>query len=260
MSVRLVDGKFQHYPKGEKFEWDQEVAIAFPDMARRSIPLYEQMHRLHAMILLTHANQMYNASGRSDMFRYRIADVGASHGEFLSTVLRMQHLAGGAPLSLSAFEPSEAMRSHIERNAPGTSIHDIPLGENEIGCNGGFDAVACHYTLQFVEEEKQLHAIYELKNMVKPGGLLLFAQKDGYQDFVPDFIKGPINDHYLDFRRENGYTDQEIYEKTKALKGVMHTTPMDEIRHLFKPGFTIRTDTVRMGAFNAFVSVKDHYG
>ena len=257
MSLKMVNGRAVHFPKGEKFEWDEEVAAVFPDMARRSIPLYRQMHELHAMIVLRAARERCGCEERKDLFTYRVADVGASYGEFLRCIQDNRHLAGEAKLSLSAYEPSRHMRTAIEHHVPGAYVYEHALGGNEIGCKGGFDAVACHYTLQFVPEEKQLWAINELKDMVAPGGIFLFAQKDDYQDFIPQFIKGPVSDHYLQFRRDNGYSDQEIAEKTRALKGAMNTMPASQIRHLIRPGFTIMADTVRMGQFGAFVAVKD---
>ena len=116
MSIDVIGKRIVHFPReADKFEFDSEVATIFPDMAKRSIPMYEEVHRLHVSLLL-------------DLFiereQVRVIDVGASRGEFFLEIcnqlqwpLEQRH----PRIDLVAIDSSESMLKLLSSEMPWVS-------------------------------------------------------------------------------------------------------------------------------------------
>ena len=254
----LKDGV--HIPEDpNRFVFDDEVAAIFPDMARRAIPLYERMHEMHSRFVFKYYHKCAKMIKRTEPFR--ILDIGVSHGEFLCRLRlgfdRMTDMK--LAVGMAATEYSDAMIAKAERNFAGT----IPVFEWGLGLEDPpddiaavqFDVIACHHVLQFVPEGCKNTAFYQIGQLLKPGGMFLYADKSVCDD---PFIDSLVDDEYKDWRVSNGYTREEIEAKTKALKGTMFPVPTDHTDYYAKnAGFKHIYDTAKMWDFRIAIMVKE---
>src|SRR5471030_388891 len=172
MTVSKEDGgRIVHMPANpDRFEFDSEVAPLFPNMARRSIPLYHMAHRMHAQM----AAHWFLHPGAS------VIDVGASRGEFFKNLDQVFAENGGTGgVRMVATDSSEDMCSLLKAEFPHVEVrHQDMLSAEFSTTKERYDVVNCMYVVQFLPTDKQEEAIRTLASMVKPGGALMFGQKE----------------------------------------------------------------------------------
>ena len=247
-----------HFPANpEKFEFDDQVASIFPNMARRSIPYYEEMHRTHADIVVQFVKDHY------DKRHVEMLDIGASHGEFASLLLNRFEMMG-QDYHVKLLDASPDMCEHMidrYRNYDRVKVIQKPFGlDVMLDMAGKCDIVACHYVAQFVPLKERGLFITRIAQVMRPGALLLWGEKESYirpqSDHHRSIIK-TMESLYNQFRLDNGYTQEEIDAKTKALSGSMW--PIDSVQTqwmLEQAGFHQVIPTFRYGQFHCFATVK----
>lgn len=238
------DGRLVHYPTDRtKFVFDAEVAEIFPDMARRSIPLFYETHALHAGLAMP---------WRYTEAAVRILDVGASRGAFLKALDNLIPIAGD---DVVAMDISKPMMDLLSQELPTVQaiVGDITLAvDNKVMEPESVDILNCTYVLQFIPEALQVPLLREMATWVRPGGVMFLGQKFTVSGQVGEWL----HDQYIEFRVANGYSLEEIIAKTEALKNSMWPMPDGLLRHYMKSlGFEV-TETSRWGVFNNYMCVK----
>jgi tRNA (cmo5U34)-methyltransferase len=110
------------------------------------------------------------------------------------------------------------------------------------------------WTLQFVrplQRDQLIRSIYE--NLV-PGGVLICVEKilTNSSDMNRFFI-----DFYYDFKRRNGYSEEEIVKKREALENVLIPYRIEENMELFRRnGFETVETFFQWYNFTGFLCVK----
>jgi tRNA (cmo5U34)-methyltransferase len=250
-----------HFPENpEKFEFDSEVASVFDDMARRSIPLYEELHRFAAML----AMREYFAA-RAEGRPFLVMDVGASTGQFfraLWAALNTKPENEIAGLEAIAIDTSPHMLKRIKEGLPHVKTlcmqaEDIPdrMRRETIYDERQFDFVTALYVFQFIPISwgARAEAITSVADMLRPGGVMVAANKER----MSDRLEAKSTHSYHGFRMQNGYTAQEIAAKTKALANSMWTEPNDAFRnYLSTAGMGEVEEVFRWLQFAAYVAVK----
>ena len=208
MSVESANGRVIHYPANPtKFSFDAEVASLFDDMAPRSIPMYEEVHRMHVAMLRSYFVP--------DAF---IVDVGSSTGRLFSTIeTEMGQTVDQLGLRCLAIDSSEAMMDKVRSRFPSVTCVESSLpGVPDL--KGQADIIFCLYTMQFVPVAQRARAMAWFHRNLKPNGVLVLGQKE----VVRSRTMSPLfSEEYYAFRRRNGYTQAEIDAKTAALAGSM---------------------------------------
>lgn len=248
----LEEGK--HFPADpNKFQFDSEVAALFQDMARRSIPLYQEMHNLHADYVFRRLKETRP---------FHVLDIGASRCAFLAQVM-VQCFLGYKELRppgvfFSACDASESMVSATQQDEQLAKCIDYIVadvsGPEPFYEDQQFDCVVMHYVMQFIPVEKRVLVWSRVSRLVRSGGFLLFGEKNHIDDPVIDSV---MHENYIQFRRGNGYTKEEIEAKTKALKNSMWPATRKETEtDLFWAGFQSPTVTTCSGQFRSFIARK----
>lgn len=195
-----------HYPANpDKFEFDSEVADVFPDMARRSIPLFYETHGIHAEMCrdLIEAGQN------------RILDVGASRGAFIQALYDWY---GPQVLDVTTIENSPYMIEHLEQDYPHARHELCDLSSREfLRDMRTFDIINMSYVLQFIPPALQPSVVTQVVRMLRPGGLLFVGAKLA----VHGQLGKALHEQYISWRMTRGYTREEIDAKTKALASSM---------------------------------------
>lgn len=228
-----------HFPaKPDKFEFDGDVAEIFDAMALRSIPLYAEMHRLFA--------DMYAPRFRAGAV---LCDVGSSTGAFFAAVeRRIGSPCREAGLTTYAIDTSTAMMGKLRTRFPAahTIVGDVSVLPD---LPQPADVIACLYVLQFLKRDQRARALDWLKRNLAPGGVLLLGQKE-----VPHWKHRKVfQETYYAFRRDNGYTQQEIDAKTAALQNAMWPVAQEELEHELQERNMDYTETTRWMQFTSGV-------
>lgn len=244
--VHERDGDPVHYPKHRDFfQFDDEVAAIFPNMAARSIPMYGEVHRFHAALV----SRMYGATGTLGLL-----DIGASRGQFIGEIcnqFQIDRENGRAGVDCWAIESSRPMLDFLQKDFPFIQAIEADITTTP-SLGRKFEVVSMLYVLQFIPNDHKRTVLRWLHDeVVKPGGLLILGQKEEVSS--PAMLR-PLTDEYMQFRVNNGYSWDEIRAKTEALKNSMWCLRRDDLVSLLHSvGFYGIEETTRWAMFSTLV-------
>ena len=228
------------------FEFNEEVAQVFDDMLARSIPAYAQQQQMMAEL----AVKFYQPGSI-------VYDLGCS----TATTLAM--LAGklGPDARLVGYDNSEPMlekaRAKLDA-ADLTNRVDLRfLDLNRRPEPGIFDdagVVNMSWTLQFVRPIWRDQLISAIYNGLREGGILIVNEKVLTND---SNINRYFIELYYDFKRKQGYSEEEISRKREALENILVPYRIEENLDLFRRnGFDIVETFFQWYNFAGFLCVK----
>lgn len=245
------DGCAVHYPSNpSKFVFDAEVSAIFPDMARRSIPMYEEAHRVHARLL----------GSPSRIPEIALLDIGASRGHFIREVCSRLGIAAGVGrkgVRAVAIDISRDMLDRLSKEMPWVEAHCVAAEDfgTFLSEPVNADAACLFYVLQFIEgREARVAALANAYRHLRPGGVLFLGQKEAIR---PARVEADFTDVYYKFRTDNGYTLDEILAKTEALKGSMWVDSRAGLEAMLaQVGFVDVVETTRWLQFATYMARK----
>jgi tRNA (cmo5U34)-methyltransferase len=259
MSLVIADnGDPVHVPKRrDVFEWDAEVASIFDNMALRSIPMYAETHRVHAAMIKRYTDHYMTGYRVGHHHKIVVGDIGASTGAFFKTLAEVYHcqIVTGIPrISAVAFDSSLDMLKDLEDKMPWVRCiqFDVSNGIADLGMK--FDVVNLSYILQFLPQGTRFPLLKSIANSMEMGGLLFISQKEAIEDEPIDQL---FTQEYIQYRRDNGYTVEEINAKTVALRNAMWVDTFGFTKEmLVAAGFKTVQPTTRWLNFSSLVAVK----
>lgn len=239
------DGRAIHFPANpDRFAFDQEVSQIFPEMARRSIPLFYETHRLHA----------YLCKAWMQRDTVDIIDIGASRGAFLHEMQKLYSLDKREGVTVTALDYSMSMVEHLRRDFPWAYVGYADVTSSQFMRDmRQYDIINCTYVVQFVPRCKQVAVLSKLAEMLKPGGVLFLGQKT---DAEGTALGRMLHDQYIRFRLEEGYSLEEIQAKTAALKNSMWPMQDSELTHYLRSFGLKFHETSRWTVFNNYACTK----
>ena len=198
------------------FAFDQAVAGVFPDMIRRSVPGYETVIPLSGLLAAR-----YLQAGS------KVYDLGCSLG---ATTLAVLDQIGASKCEIVAVDNSAAMLEQARETRswdPRVSFTQSDVCDVEID---DASVVLMNYLLQFVDPDRRLQLLKNIRNGLRPDGALIFSEKlAGDAEFTAI---------HESFKRANGYTDLEVSQKRTALENVMLPDTLDtHLARLADAGF-----------------------
>jgi tRNA (cmo5U34)-methyltransferase len=254
------DGVPVHYPKrADHFEFDEEVSEIFEDMAQRSIPMYGEVHRINAAIIERHK--------KGKRPPYVIWDIGGSTGmaeKALADRLGFYAPHGCQEIAAHIIDVSEPMLKKVHQKLPWTVGHALDITQQGWTETPGLpqpDCIILNYVLQFVKGPYKSYILKACARALRPRGLLLIAQKEAAKANSSGVVTAAMDESYIQFRRDNGYTDDEIERKTAALKNAMWlTTKQTTLTTLYESGFDTVYETTRWCQFASYACTKTKSG
>ena len=147
------------------FEFNNEVADVFDDMVERSIPFYEEIHRL--IVDLT--DRFYSGKGK-------VFDLGCSTGTTIA-LLEKAFLAKNKPISFVGVDTSEPMLEQAAKKC--RLVRDVHFQKQDMTKVDFSNAeiVILNYTLQFLKVEKRGELLEKIYQALPKGGCLLLSEK-----------------------------------------------------------------------------------
>jgi len=192
---------------GKHWTFDGDVTAVFDDMLRRSIPQYEVMRETVFRLGCRHVEP-----GTS------IVDLGCSRGEALQPFVDKF----GAQCRFVGVDVSEPMLAAARERFNGymsSGIVDIrELDLRETFPPERASVVMGILTLQFVPIEYRQRIVQDAHDCLVPGGAFIVVEKVLGANARLDkaFVA-----EYLDMKRRQGYTEDQIKRKRLSLEGVL---------------------------------------
>lgn len=239
------DEVFKQKSPGD-FEFNEIVAEVFDDMLQRSIPYYNAQQEMLQELCV----KCWQPGST-------IYDLGCSTA---TTLIRLAK-AQGIHARLIGYDNSPSMLARAHAN-----LADCGLADRvEIRCadlNGDLaqltldnaGVVTMCWTLQFIRPMQRDKLIRHIYNALARNGALLVTEKvlTNRGDLNRLFVE-----FYYDFKRRNGYSENEILIKREALENVLIPYRIEENVELFRRnGFEIVETFFQWYNFAGFVCLK----
>lgn len=218
-----------------------DVAETFVEHIRQSVPLYEEGHKLIC--------QLSDFFVQSDSVVY---EIGTSTGELIRKLA--QHNATKPDTRWIGIDVEKAMAekaaSHCA-DVPNVSIvhDDARLMDLEPA-----DMIVSYYTMQFVPPRSRQELFDKIYASLNWGGAFLIFEK----------VRGPdarfqdiLTQLYTDFKIQNGFSNDEIVEKSRSLKGVLEPfSTQGNLDLLERAGFKDVVTVQKYLCFEGFLAIK----
>lgn len=198
-----------------------EVPAAFDSHVERSVPAY---HECHAMIADL-ADQLVPAGGRC-------YDLGCSTGAL--TALLAERLAPRRAEVVGVDREPDMVRQAAERCAQLSGVRLLTSGVEELELEPA-DLVVSYYTLQFVPLRVRREVLESIRRALAPAGALILFEKV----LAPTARSQEVAvGAYHDWKRGQGFSDDEIAAKARSIRGVLQPlSPAENEAMLRRAGF-----------------------
>lgn len=225
------------------FVFNEKVAQVFDDMLVRSVPFYvETQHMIQEM-----GKRFYQPGTE-------IVDLGCSTG---TTLINLREAIGPAA-RLVGYDNSDPMLAKAREKVAARGFQEsisFKFGDinGAISLSNASVAIMT-WTLQFVRPLMRDQLVKSIFDGLTPGGVLICVEKvlTNSSDMNRFFI-----DFYYDFKRRNGYTEEEIVRKREALENVLIPYRIEENTELFRRnGFETVETFFQWYNFAGFLCVK----
>jgi tRNA (cmo5U34)-methyltransferase len=235
---KAVDANINQHNAGWSFDG---ISEDFDSHILRSIPLYESGHTL-----VCHYSDFFL---KADSVAY---DLGCSTGQMLAKLA--QRHPQKQNLRLIGIDTVEDMvgkaRRLCARDARLEFVHGNALDIQFAPA----DMVIANYTIQFLPPRVRQAMVDRVYQALNWGGAFFMFEKvrapDGrFQDYA--------NQVYVEFKLDNGFSEAEIVNKTRSIKGVMEPfSTQGNLDLLKRAGFVDVMSIQKYVCFEGFLAIK----
>lgn len=210
----------------DDFAFNGEVTAVFDDMVDRSVPFYQEIHRMTAELAADYAQPGTN-----------VYDLGCSTGHALLQIDAA--MPPGGDVNFIGIDESVEMLAKCEAKLIAARIgrpYELRRGNLNEGLTiDNASVVLLVLTLQFVRPLYRDRVIKSIYDGLAENGCVLIVEKvlGESSTFNRLFIK-----HYYEMKKRNGYSELEISQKREALENVLVPYRLEENREmLINAGF-----------------------
>lgn len=223
------------------WSFDGKVADTFVDHVRQSVPWYDAGHDLIAAI--------------SDYFVHDDSvcyEIGTSTGQLLRK-LAERHAGKRAPRFIG-LDPVPPMIDKAREHCAGVPHIELVVDDALTFPFEKCDLIVSYYCIQFIQPRHRQDLFNRLYERLNWGGaLLLFEKVRGPDARFQDMLVSLYND----FKVRNGFSADEILNKTAALKGVLEPFSTEgNLGLMRRAGFTDIATVMKYLCFEGFLAIK----
>ncbi len=224
------------------FEFNDAVAEVFDDMVARSVPFYDEIHKIVIDLVGKYCD-------KDDL----IYDLGCSTGTTIDLIHRnfpdknLNFVGCDNSASMIQKCNEKLKESLVDRcQLICGDIADLDLQTHAMSI--------MNYTLQFISPQMRPKLLKKIYSALVDGGIFLFAEKIMADDKVIDDLQIEL---YYDFKRRNGYSELEIAQKREALENVLIPVSYDRQLELLKEAGFKKVDMLfKWYNFAFFIGIK----
>jgi tRNA (cmo5U34)-methyltransferase len=223
------------------WSFDGKVPEAFVDHVRQSVPYYDDGHELICNL--------------SDYFCHADStcyEIGVSTGQLLKRLAEHQKHKPG--ISWVGIDPVAGMIEKAKEHCAGLANVTLEAGDALTYEFDKTDLIVSYYCVQFVAPRQRQDLINRIYERLNWGGAFILFEKvrspdARFQDIVSSL--------YNDFKAKNGFSAEEILNKTSSLKGVLEPFSTDgNLGLLRRAGFVDITTVMKYLCFEGFLAIK----
>jgi tRNA (cmo5U34)-methyltransferase len=233
-----VDGNIRQHNAGWTFD---NISADFDEHILKSIPLYRQGHQL--------------ISYYSDFFLKpdsTVYDIGCSTGQMLAQLA--QRHPHKRDLRLIGIDSVADMIAQAQQFARSDSRLSFIVADALEFSFAPCDMIIANYTIQFLPPRVRQTLIDTVYRVLNWGGAFFMFEKvrapDGrFQDYASQV--------YVEFKLDNGFTEAEILNKARSIKGVMEPfSTQGNVDMLRRAGFVDIVTVQKYVCFEGFLAIK----
>ncbi|WP_372655140.1 carboxy-S-adenosyl-L-methionine synthase CmoA [Halobacteriovorax sp.] len=228
----------------KSFEFNHDVAEVFDDMVSRSVPFYDEIHR----IILDLVDRKYESGA--------IYDLGCSTATTISILdkhFKKREMNSPDYIGIDNSAPMlEKAQQKLKKNKVDTAelicsdIADVNFRKSGM--------IIMNYTLQFIKPSARPDLLKKIYKSLDKGGMFILTEKIKCSGHT---INDLLIELYYDFKRRNGYSELEISQKREALENVLiPITPEKQVELMKKAGFKKVEMIFRWYNFACYLGVK----
>lgn len=223
------------------WSFDGNVPDAFVEHVRQSVPFYDEGHEL--------------ICGLSDYFCHNDStcyEIGVSTGQLIRRLA--EHSKQKPGISWIGIDPIEGMITKAREHCAGIPNIKLEVGDALSYEFAKADLIVSYYCVQFVMPRQRQELINRLYETLHWGGALIMFEKVRAPDArFQDIISGL----YSDFKARNGFSAEEILNKTSSLKGVLEPFSTEgNLGLLRRAGFVDIMTVMKSLCFEGFLAIK----
>lgn len=237
--MTLKKNKFSIEAKNSSWSFGNEVPVTFNEHIKKSVPFYDESHKLIANL--------------TDFFvqeKSIIYDIGSSTGTLLNNIYKRHNKK---KLKLIGIEKVPEMIKEAKKRSADKSIKYLNKDIEKINLKKSDMIVSC-FTIQFIKQKKRQQIINKIyKSLNWGGGFVMFEKIRGSDARFQDIFTLLYND----FKLMNGFSEKEIINKSRSLKGVMEPfSDFGNTSMLKRAGFRDITTVFQWACFKGYLSIK----
>ncbi|HAR63884.1 MAG: hypothetical protein DKM50_11340 [Candidatus Margulisiibacteriota bacterium] len=188
--------------KIEPFAFNKQTSAIFDNMAKRSIPLYNELQVIIAKIIV--------ASYKPETYFY---DIGCSTGNTIIELFKHTN----NHIKIIAIDNSKEMIEIAKSKCAMLTIKWISAGVENMPFDNA-SVINAAYVLQFIRPQKREKILKTMYKGLIDGGTLILSEKTITGDTETDNL---FSELYDEFKLKNNYSKLEIEQKKAALKDVL---------------------------------------
>jgi tRNA (cmo5U34)-methyltransferase len=223
--------------------WDfgGNVPENFVKHMRRSIPFYDEGHEIVCRL--------------SDFFcrpGSLCYELGVSTGQLINNLA--QRHAGKESVRWVGIDSESAMLDRARTHCTGTEGIEFVLSDVEDHAYEPCDCIVSYYCIQFVPRNGRSSLVGRLYDSLNKGGGFIWFEKVRAPDARFQDILSSV---YQDFKMKNGYTCEEIMNKSMSLRGILDPMSSEENHGMLREaGFRDVTTVMKYLCFEGVLAVK----
>jgi tRNA (cmo5U34)-methyltransferase len=227
--------------KTADWQFGGAVADRFVEHIRQSVPFYDVGHHLVCTI--------------SDYFCHDDSvcyEIGTSTGQLIRQLA--EHHAHKPAIRWVGIDPVETMIAKAAEHCAGLPNVTLSVADALTFDYEKSDLIVAYYCVQFIPPRHRQELLNRLYERLNWGGALVMFEKVRAPDARFQDMMVAL---YNDFKKGNGFSAEEILNKTSSLKGVLEPFSTEgNLGLLRRAGFVDITTVMKYICFEGFLAIK----
>lgn len=223
--------------ENSNWKFDSSVVPVFDEHVKQSVPMYDEIHSL-----------IKDISGWFLQENTNMYDIGTSTGK----VIKNLQSSYNKNLNFIGIDSSEEMCKKLK-----TENVDFEVINTDVTCDFTFDnasLITSVLTMQFISESKRQELINKIHKGLYKGSAFVMVEKVIGNNARFNEIYTEL---YHELKLKNNLTPQHVFEKSRAIRGVMKPYTVDEnVEMLNNAGFKDIDIFFKWNNFVGFIAIK----
>ena len=213
----------------------------FEKHINKSVPLYKTTHNLYLNL--------------TDFFlqdKSQILDIGCSTGNFLNAVYK-RHYQNENKIKYIGLDNTKEMINFCKNKYKKIKINFLLKNVDDYKITKCC-IISSFYTIQFISPKKRQNLINRIYKGLNWGGAFFLVEK----------VRGPdarfqdiLNQVYVEFKLSQGFSESQIINKSKSLKGILEPfSSKGNLDLLKRAGFKDVLTVFKYACFEGFLAIK----